>query len=100
MALTELMRQMTGKTDLETHTSYTPRALPPAKTPPPVPAVTGRSLPAYASGGASDMTETSRELYAEHNVFSSDGIFSIAFKPLKRLNLDSGGFIEFKDPLA
>jgi hypothetical protein len=97
--LTELMRKVTGKTGWEIDTSYQPRALPPAKAAPPIPAVRGKALPTYASGGGSaEMVEARRELYDERNVFSSDGIFAIAFSPIKKVHFDSGGFIEFRDP--
>jgi hypothetical protein len=97
--LTELMRKITGKTGWELDTSYLPKALPPAKIPPPLPPTHGKSLPTYASGGGSaEMVETRRELYDERNVFSSDGIFSVAFSPIKKIYFDNGGFIEFVDP--
>ncbi|MDR1889682.1 MAG: hypothetical protein LBQ81_09945 [Zoogloeaceae bacterium] len=101
--LTNLMRQITGKTGYEIDSSYSPKTLPPAKVVPPIPPTQGRSVVRKAQGGdgmSSTLEESSRELYDVVNVFSSEGIFAIAIAPIKTLNFVDGGRIRFNNPFA
>jgi hypothetical protein len=54
----------------------------------------GRSpAPARSSGASTgaDWTETSRTYWADKNITSSDGMFTIVVKPLKKVSFTDGG---------
>ena len=75
-----------------------PRTLGPAPGVPPIPAKTGVGKPltqTTGGGGGGDLTETtytSREWWASTTVASSDGLFRIAYRPLKAVHMtDAGG---------
>lgn len=68
------------------------------------PGVVGTGLPASSAGGAAgSFVEASfeqREYHAERQVTSSDGVFVMRYKPIKKIVGDDGRTLEFKEPPA
>lgn len=74
------------------------KVLEPVPTPAPIPAKTGVGKPLAPTGGSGsggDLTETtyaSREWWATTTAPSTDGLFRIAYRPLKAVHMtDAGG---------
>lgn len=68
------------------------------------PAVVGRGrTPAGKSSGSESLTESAyedRTFYSVRNVTSSDGVFVMQIRPVKRINFPNGVYIELKEPPA
>lgn len=66
------------------------------------PAVVGKGrTPASGSGGSAPLVETtyaSRTYWPDESVTSTDGAFVWQVKPIKRVTLQGGGWIDFADP--
>lgn len=64
----------------------------------------GTGLPASASGGAAgSFVEASfeqREYHAERQITSSDGLFVMRYRPIKKVVGDDARTLEFKEPPA
>lgn len=65
-------------------------------------AVVGKGrTPASGTGGGAPLVETtyaSRTYWPDEAVFSTDGAFVWQVKPIKRVTLQGGGWIDFADP--
>lgn len=62
---------------------------------------TGR--PSAGGGTSGSFVEADfalREYYAERNIRSTDGVFVMRFKPIKKVVGDDGRTLEFKEPPA
>lgn len=60
---------------------------------------TGR--PASAAGASNTFVESDaalREYFAQTSLTSTDGIFTIEVRPIKKVYLNGGGVLEFKNP--
>lgn len=68
------------------------------------PGTIGTGRPAAAGDvGAGSFVEVDyaqREYYAERSVVSTDGVFSIVYKPAKKLRGENGMTLELKEPPA
>ena len=102
--LTEALREATGQTYYQAYTSWRPNSLPQAPTPAPIPPRTGAARSALpAAEGEFAFVESDyalREHYTQRVVRSSDGIWSFAIKPIKKIHLEGNATMEFKEPPA
>ncbi len=64
----------------------------------------GTGLPASASGGAAgsfvEADFDQREYHAERQIASTDGIFVMRYRPIKKVVGDDARTLEFKEPPA
>lgn len=66
------------------------------------PAVVGKGAPAAtAAGSDGSFVETAfadRTYWPDETVSSTDGVFTLILKPIKKVSLQGGGSIQFADP--